>query len=121
MFQTYFILFFGLVFTVAAQVLMKYGASKNGPIEFSAKNLIGLVPQVFTNLHLLSGLIFLGVGFFLWLVVLSRLKLSVAIPFTSLNYVLILFFSWLFLKETITLPQFLGVGLIIFGLVLIAR
>lgn len=121
MIQTYIILFFGLVFTVSAQVLMKYGASKSGPIEFSARNLLGLVPQVFTNVHLFLGLIFLGVGFFLWLVVLSRLKLSVAIPFTSLNYVLILFFSWLFLKEAITLPQFLGVGLIIVGLVLVAR
>lgn len=119
--QTYVILFFGIGFTVLAQVLMKLGMAKNGVVVFSLKNLLSLIPQIFTNFYLLFGTVSLGAGFLLWLVVLSKLKLSVAIPFTSLNYVLILFFSWLFLKESISLPQFLGVGLIGLGLVLISR
>ena len=95
--------------------------TRNGLVEFSFKNLVVLLPRVFTNFYLLAGLASLGLGFLLWLVVLSKLKLSVVIPFTSLNYVLILFFSWFFLKESISLPQFLGVAMIIFGLFLVAR
>lgn len=121
MMQTYLILFFGLVLTVAAQILMKLGMTKNGVVEFRFGNLISLFPKVFTNLYLLGGLVSLGLGFFLWLVVLSKLKLSIAIPFTSINYILILFFSWLFLKESISLLQLVGVATIIFGLFLVTR
>lgn len=119
--QTYIILFFGLILTVIAQVLMKFGMTKIGIVEFSAKNLLGLLPHIFTSPYLMSGLVSLGLGFLMWLVVFSRLKLSVAVPFTSLNYVLVLFFSWLFLKESISLLQFAGVGLIILGLVMVSR
>lgn len=119
--QTYAILFFGIVLTVSAQILMKLGMAKNGIVAFSFKNLLALVPQIFTNFYLLSGIISLGLGFLLWLVVLSKLKLSVAIPFTSLNYVLVLLFSWFYLRESITAIQLAGVGLIIFGLLLVTR
>ena len=121
MIQTYLILLIGLVLTVAAQVLLKFGMSRNGEIVFSARNLLRLLPEIFTNPYLLGGLISLGIGFLLWLVVLSRLKLSVAIPFTSINYILILLFSWLFLKETISAIQLAGVAVIIAGLFLVTR
>jgi drug/metabolite transporter (DMT)-like permease len=118
---TYVLLFVSIILTVAAQVLIKLGMTKIGVVEFSLRNFLDLIPKVFTNLYLFLGLVSLGFGFMFWLLVLSKLKLSVAIPFTSLNYILVLFFSWLFLRETISLMQFAGVVLVIFGLVLIAR
>lgn len=118
---TYTLLFISILLTVTAQVLIKLGMSKVGVVEFSLRNLIDLVPRIFTNIYLFLGLASLGVGFLFWLLVLSKLKLSVAIPFTSLNYVLVLFFSWLFLREAISLPQLAGIALIIFGLILVTH
>ncbi|MBI4054033.1 MAG: EamA family transporter [Candidatus Doudnabacteria bacterium] len=117
----YGILFTGLIATVAAQILMKHGMNRLGEIPLTVQSVFQLVPKVISSPYLLLGLVCLGLGFLLWLVVLSRLKLSVAIPFASVNYVLILFFSWLVLKESISPLQILGVGLIAVGLFFVTR
>lgn len=117
----YLALLVALIFTVAAQLLMKAGMNKIGTVELSAKSFFNLIPQIFTTPYLLLGLASLGAGFILWLIVLSRMKLSVAIPFTSLNYALILLFSWLVLKESVSAGQMAGIALIVAGLFLVTR
>lgn len=121
MLQTYIVLFGALVLTVLAQILLKFGVNKIGSIEINLGSYLNLIGQAFTNLYIFSGLVSLGVGFFLWLMALSKLKLSVIVPFASFNYILILFFSWLLFKESISYVQLLGVGVIIGGLILITR
>jgi drug/metabolite transporter (DMT)-like permease len=58
---------------------------------------------------------------FSWMAAMTRLQLSVAYPFTSLAFILIVVLSAGFLHETIKPMQLGGIGLVIFGLIIIAR
>ena len=66
------------------------------------------------------GLVASVIAITLWLTVLAQLPLSVAYSFDSLQYVLILVASSIFLREKIGLMRILGTGLIIVGIVLAA-
>ena len=57
----------------------------------------------------------------IWLVVLSRVSLSFAYPFVSLTYVIILVFDRLVLHESVSGVRWVGVALIMAGILLISR
>ncbi|WP_462381410.1 4-amino-4-deoxy-L-arabinose-phosphoundecaprenol flippase subunit ArnE [Pseudomonas sp. Marseille-QA0892] len=68
---------------------------------------------------LLAGLTFLGLGLLAWLLVLQRLEVGIAYPMLSLNFVWVtLAAHWLF-HEHIDARHWLGVGLIIAGIVVL--
>ena len=54
-----------------------------------------------------------------WAVVLSRMQLSVAYPALSLTYVVIPFVSWLLLNEPISLIHWIGILLVVAGVLLV--
>ncbi|MED4071379.1 EamA family transporter [Priestia endophytica] len=57
----------------------------------------------------------------LWLVILSKLPLSIAYPFQSISYVLGAIAAFLIFKETVTAQQWFGIFVIIIGVYFIAR
>lgn len=68
----------------------------------------------------------IGLGLFVlsavsWLLVLSRVPLSVAYPFVGLTYVLTTLFSKFVLKESVPSIRWLGVGLILAGIMIVGR
>lgn len=119
--MTNVILFIVLVgLTVSGQFLLKKGMTEIGEVEFSLKNLFWLALQVVQNIYIVTGLVLFGLGFLLWLMLLSRARLSIFYPMaTGFNFVLIALASWLFLKEAISVPQLFGMGLIIAGVFLL--
>lgn len=115
----FFLLSLGSV--VIAQLLLKKGVNLISD-EFSSFNIFSLIPKVLTNIYLLSGLSFLGIGFLSWLFVLSRFKLAMVYPIsTSSAMALVVILSWLFFRESLQAIQILGVGLIIFGIFLLVK
>ena len=56
-----------------------------------------------------------------WLVVLTQLELSVAYPFTSLAFVLVLILSAIFFGEAFTLTKVVGTLIILIGLIVIVK
>lgn len=66
-------------------------------------------------------LLCLGSAMLLWLSVLQRVPVGVAYPMLSLNFILVtLAARWLW-RETITARQWLGIALIVFGVILVGR
>lgn len=116
MIQTYLILLGAILFSVVGQVLLKSGMNILGPLDFSFKNIIFLISSIFKNIHILISLFLYGFSLILWLFALSKLKLSIAYPATSLMYVFIILASWLILKETINFYQIIGIVVILIGL-----
>ena len=122
MYQTFIILGLCILSTVGAQLFLKKGVLALGSFYFSISNLMGLIPRVIQNIWLMGGLILLGIGFFLWLFVISRIKLSMAYPVsTSLNLCLIILGSWLIFKEQLLPVQILGVVIIVLGIFLVLK
>jgi len=84
-----------------------------------AKSLFGIAA-------LASGWTWLGIlcyiaSFLSWIVVLRRLPLSVAFPAINVVHVLIPIGCWIFLGESISQRRWLGIALVVCGILLLAR
>jgi drug/metabolite transporter (DMT)-like permease len=75
--------------------------------------------HAYLNTRVIAGTFTVGVGFLLWVVVLSRLDLSQAMPLLALTYVPWLIIARWVLREEVTVPQWIGVGLVSVGVFLI--
>ena len=68
-----------------------------------------------------SALVCLGLGLLVWLLVLQRLEVGIAYPMLSLNFVLVTLMARFVFHEPIDGRHWLGVGLVIAGVVLLGR
>ena len=68
-----------------------------------------------------SARVCLGVGLLVWLLVLQRLEVGIAYPMLSLNFVLVTLMARFVFHEPIDARHWLGVGLVIAGVVLLGR
>ncbi|RKU17580.1 hypothetical protein C6501_03830 [Candidatus Poribacteria bacterium] len=117
--KDYILLFFNVLLTVMGQILLKQGVSKVGVINF--RELVPKLTQVILNPYVIGGISIYGFTTFVWLVILSRVKLSIAYPMLSLGYVLTIPFSWLFFKESIPKVRIIGAIVICIGVYLVAQ
>lgn len=115
----YAILSISVLLAVVGQLLMKKGMMNFGAFPLN-QLLVKLFP-IFFNPYVFIGLCFFGLSSIFWLVVLSRLPLSLVYPMVSVAYVLVAFASILFFKEQVGLVRWLGIIVIVFGVVLISR
>jgi drug/metabolite transporter (DMT)-like permease len=76
---------------------------------------------MFLNPYVFVGLACFGMSAVFWLVVLSRLELSLVYPMVSVAYILVAIFSWFFFKENVNLVRWLGILVIVMGVFLISR
>jgi multidrug transporter EmrE-like cation transporter len=106
----YTVLLLSIVLSIAGQLLMKQTMS-------NVKE--GLFSWTFMQ-QLILALTVYSLGMVNWIFALKFVKLSVAYPLTSLNYIGILLGSYYFFDEKITLMRLLGVGLIFAGVLLVA-
>jgi drug/metabolite transporter (DMT)-like permease len=61
----------------------------------------------------------LGAG--LWLLVLSKVDVSLAYPFVGLGFIMTMLLGWLFLHEGVGVERIIGTLLIAGGVVLVSR
>jgi multidrug transporter EmrE-like cation transporter len=106
---------------VVGQMMLKEGMGAMGPLALSLESVPQIVWRIVTAPMVIGGLAVYGAGTFFWLITLSRIELSVAYPFVSLNHVLIFLLAWLVLREQITPARAAGVVVICVGMLLVAR
>lgn len=105
-----------IAFESGAQVSLKLGGDGLSAIPFGVEWLLAAVSSV-------AVMVAVGcyIGSFLtWMLILRSSKLSLAFPLSSLVFVVVLMVSWLGLGETISPLHWLGVCVIIGGIVLLA-
>lgn len=79
------------------------------------------VAQKLRSAWLWLALLSLGSGLCVWLLVLQRMEVGVAYPMLSLNFVLITLIARFGFKEAVDRRHWLGVGLVIGGVVLLGQ
>ncbi len=104
-------------FLCGGQILLKMGLAASGPFHWSWE----FFRAQLTNWWYLGCGIAFGVATVLWLYLLKHYSFSLVYPLTCLSYVLGMLAAIFFLKESVSLAQWLGVFLIISGCVLIVR
>jgi multidrug transporter EmrE-like cation transporter len=105
--------------SAAAQTAFKMGVGRaqsasDAAIWFKAWAML-LSPLV------LLGLALYGVGTVLWLFALRQLDLSLAYPFVAMSFVMVAISGMVFLGEPVQPSRLVGLGLIVLGLLVMAR
>jgi multidrug transporter EmrE-like cation transporter len=106
---------------ITGQLMLKQGMGAMGPLSVSANSVPMIIWRIITSPWVMGGLLIYGVGTFFWLITLSRIELSVAYPFVSLNQVIIFFIAWFVLREEVSPARAIGVAIICAGMILVAR
>jgi multidrug transporter EmrE-like cation transporter len=107
---------------VVSQLLLKHGMKDQAVSINGWPEVLALLKHVFTTWTLLLGYVISGVMTLFWLVALSRMELSFALPtMNGIFYALLLLSSAVLLRESITLWRLSGIILLVGGIVLLAR
>ena len=106
---------------VTGQLSLKYGMTKIGNFSVSLATLPPVFLKAATNFHVLFGLLCYGLGFMVWLIVLSKADVSYAYPLISLGYVLTAILAWVLFGEALNENRLVGILTICLGVFLIAR
>ena len=103
-------------------LVMKMGMERFGKITIDhVRHPFSLVLNLMSEPFILLGLVLIFISLFLYYLIVSRTRLSFAFLATrSLAYILVILFSWVFLKEVLTLKAFLGIAIILVGIYLIS-
>lgn len=105
--------------TVTAQIMLKHGMNQVGVVDL--KNMRSLAVKAITNPFVVGGIGVFGFTSVLWLIVLSRVAISIAYPMLSMGYILVMLWGWLVFDENVTIVRFLGALLICVGVFMITR
>jgi len=115
------LLSFSIIIVVAAtaavaHILLKVGMNEVGEINAnSIKTPVTLIRQLLTTPAVLAAIPIYAISNIGWLIVLSRLNLSVAYPFLASLYIFIPVLSMVFLSESLTLQHWVGILVIGMG------
>lgn len=113
----------GVLLNAGAQLLLKAGANALGRISLDVglKGAFTLALTAARQPAILAGLGCYVVSVVLWIVALSRLPVSLAYPMLSIGYVVNALLAWWLLGEQPDPQRWIGIAVIIFGVVLVAR
>lgn len=106
------LIFIPIIIASIGQIILKSGMNQVGKF-----NLL----KVFLNPLVLLGLFFYASSAVLWLLVLSKEKLSFVYPLVAASYVLTILLAKFILKEPVPTLRWIGLGIIIVGILVVAR
>jgi len=99
-----------VILGTGAQLLLKAGTNAT-PVGLG----LALEPRI------LAGIACYAVSLIVWILALSKTPVSIAYPMVSLGFALNALLAWWLLGETVTPMRMAGIGIIIVGVVLVAR
>ena len=103
-------LFAGVLLNAGAQLLLKAGT-----------NAAPLGLRLAIEPHILGGLACYVVSVVVWVIGLSKVPVSIAYPMLSIGYAINAVAAYYLLGEAVTPMRFVGIGIIIVGVFIVAR
>jgi drug/metabolite transporter (DMT)-like permease len=120
-FVSFSLIFIGVMLNAAAQILMKAGTNAVGHFEFSMENILPIGWKLATEWHIITALFCYALSVVIWILALSRVPVSIAFPMLSMAYVVNAVAAWYLLGEPFSSTKLIGMGVIIFGVIIISR
>jgi drug/metabolite transporter (DMT)-like permease len=106
---------FCILLGLGGQTLLKLAIVRSGGISILEIGVGGLIRKFMEVPYIVVGFALYGVSSILWLQVLSKLDISVAVPLVSLTYVATLIVGRFLFNEPVNLCRIVGVLLICSG------
>lgn len=111
----------GVLLNAFAQLWLKAATRVSGPLLANDAGLMNRAMQLVTVPSLWYALSAYGLSLVVWTIGLSRVPVSQAYPMLSLGYVLNIGLAWWLFGEIPNAQRVIGVGVIVAGVVLVAR
>ncbi|MBX9587413.1 MAG: EamA family transporter [Gammaproteobacteria bacterium] len=92
-----------------------------GEFEFQLSNAIPIGLQVASNIPILLGLAAYVISVLVWMMVLSRVDVSLAYPMVSLGYIINAIAAYLLFNEPLSALRIGGIFVILMGVFMVAR
>jgi len=109
-----------VIIGVVAQLIIKRGLNAMTTLDLS-KNILSSYVTIFTSPLIIFGIAIYFASILLWLYALTIVELSYAYPFLALSYIFVILGSWYFLGEAVSMLRLVGVLIIVFGVLVVAR
>lgn len=114
--MSYFYIALTIFFTVYGQLILKWQVSQAGALPDGTWTKLVFLLQLFLNPWVVSAFFSAFLASLAWMAVMTKLDLSHAYPFMSLNFVVVLVLSVLLFQEPVNVAKLVGLTLIIAGL-----
>ena len=119
--MSYVYLALTIALTVYGPLVFKWKVGTAGPLPDDWDGKLHFVGMLLIEPWILSGFAAALLASLFWILAVSRLPLSHAYPFMSLNFVLVLLGAAVFFHEAITPAKALGLTFIVAGLIVAGR
>lgn len=116
-----FLVLLAIVLGSVAQLLLKAGTSVIGEFAFTLENTVPVGLKLILEPRIIGGTACYALSLVFWIMALSRVPVSIAYPMVSLGFALNALLAWWLLGEAVTPMRMAGIGVIIVGVVLVAR
>ncbi len=119
---TWLLILSGVGLNAAAQLLLKLATRPLAHLsDFGLQTLRYSVVSLGTSLPFWAGMMCYGASVCVWLAALSKAPVSTAYPMLSLGYIVVAAISVVWMGETLSPSQLLGIAFICVGVVLVSR
>jgi drug/metabolite transporter (DMT)-like permease len=81
----------------------------------------GMVGRALSSPWLVAGVALQALFFFMYVTLLSRAEVSLLLPLTALDYIVVALLAHWVLGEVVTPARWAGIGLIVIGVALVSR
>jgi drug/metabolite transporter (DMT)-like permease len=109
-----------ILLNAIAQILMRKGMLQIGEVSLTS-SFLKTMSKMIASPFLCLSIFCYGMSVLIWMTVLSRVEVSFTYAFSSLGYVFVIVMSMFILREHISTMRIIGVGIICFGIVLVAK
>ena len=122
MVKTMVIVLIAAVLGGAGHVLLAKGMRPVGDLtEAPSHRLGGMVARALSNPWLILGVALQASFFVIYLLLLSRADVSLVLPLTAVDYIVVAVLAQYLLGESVTMIRWAGMGLIVAGVGLLSR
>ena len=109
-----------IALTLYGQFALKWQVNVAGPLPADTANQIQYILALLLSPWVISGLAAAFLASVCWMLVLTKLELSRAYPFTALSLVLVMFVSAALFGEALSSGKLAGAALIVAGVCVVA-
>ena len=102
-----------------AQLFIRQGMLKMGKISMNMGDLWHMMVSAVGNIYIWAGMLSYAISILLWMVVLSKVNVSLAYPFLSVGYILTAFIAFFAFGEPLTWQKIAGILIICLGVIVL--
>ena len=104
-----------------SQTLMKQGLAATGISSVSMGNIAEFFARGVSSPVLWLGILVYVLNFFIWIVIIYKIDLSIAMPVSSFSYILVPIAAMVFFHEKVEPLRWLGIAFIILGIYFVSK